>query len=176
MALRNERAKLDEASNDITEIIDAFARKNLPFSVQDIKDEFENKPVGSISRIYLMNLFDEVHQNKIKIGRAKITAESIYPFDETNPDNYYNIQTSPKTKKALTPKEFEKLKKVRKEITLAQQEAWDYFMLSYMFNGANLRDIADLKFSNIDQHDNTITFTRKKSSRRKSQVKAELQS
>lgn len=237
--LLDERAKISFSQKRLATIIDNFEKKDIPYSVRDLKDEFESRPVDSISRIYLTNLFDEVYQNKAKSNRAFTTlvsytnakksfvlyisqylkkddnkfritsidacwledykvkmgdrisettkndyiinlravfnyairqnliSRSIYPFDENNTDNYYNIQTSPKTKKALTPEEFDKLKVVRKALTPAQQEAWDYFMLSYLFNGANLRDLAELKYRSINKHDRTITFTRKKSSRRK---------
>jgi integrase/recombinase XerD len=237
--LRDERAKITFAQKRLSEIIQSFEDKHMPYSVHDVKAQFESKPIDSITRIYLMNLFDEIvsvkeralksvstiesyknakksfythiskHQKlkaetfritsidarwieeyKQKMGnqisettkndyiislravfnyaiKQKLIDESIYPFNQSEPDNYYNIQTSPKTKKALTLEEFDRLKNVRKDITPAQQEAWDYFMLSYMFNGANLRDIADLKYSDIDHHDNTITFNRKKSSRSK---------
>jgi integrase/recombinase XerD len=233
--LINERNKISFSQNRLTEIIDRYVKKGVLFSANDIKAEFLNKPVDSITRIYLMNLFDEIiaikertkkshstiesykyakksfskyiedHLEKktqtyritsidaswvhdyfskmnsisdttkhdyILLLRAvfnyaiseKLITEKLYPFKQNNIDNYFNIQTSAKTKRALTETEFNKLKTVRKLLTPAQQEAWDYFMLSYLFNGANLRDIANLKFSDIDKHDNTITFKRKKSS------------
>ena len=236
--LINERNKISYAQNRLTEIIDRYVTKGVLFSANDIKAEFLNKPVDSITRIYLMNLFDEIisikerakkshstiesykyakksfskyienHLQKnaqtyritsidaswvhdyfskmnsisdttkhdyILLLRAvfnyaiseKLITEKLYPFNQSNIDNYFNIQTSAKTKRALTETEFNKLKTVRKLLTQAQQEAWDYFMLSFLFNGANLRDIANLKFSDIDKHDNTITFKRKKSSMRK---------
>jgi len=237
--LINERAKIAFAKKRINDIIQSFEDKQMPYSVYDVKNEFETRSIDSISRIYLMNLFDEIidlkgralkaystiesyryakksfekyitnylkakaekfritsidaswiEDYKQKMGDSirettkndyiislravfnyainqKIIDQSRYPFDAENIDNYYNIQTSPKTKRALTPDEFDKLKAVRKKLSHAQQEAWDYFMLSYLFNGANLRDIAELKYSDIDLHDNTITFKRKKTSRKK---------
>jgi len=236
--LINERKKISYAVNRLTEIIDRYVKKGVIFSANDIKAEFLNKPIDSITRIYLMNLFDEIIAIKEQANKSHSTIESykyakksfskyiekhlekkvetyritsidanwindyfskmtalsettkndytlllravfnyaisehlidvkLYPFDENKINNYFNIQTSAKTKRALTLAEFDKLKSVRKLITPAQQEAWDYFMLSYLFNGANLRDIADLKFSNIDKHDKTITFKRKKTSNKK---------
>lgn len=97
----------------------------------------------------------------------KLIDPKIYPFKEKNTDNFFNIQMSAKTKKALTLVEFDNLKKVRKALTPKQQEAWDYFMLSYLFNGANLRDIAELEYSDIDEHDNSIYFRRNKTGIRK---------
>ena len=237
--LINERSKIAFAQKRLNDIIQLFEDKQMPYSVYDVKDEYETRSIDAISRIYLMNLFDEVIKIKAKTLKSFSTVESYkyakksfnkyitnglkakaeryritsidaswiegykqkmgdtisettkndyiiclrsvfnhaidkkiidksrYPFNDKNIDNYYNIQTSPKTKRALTPEEFEKLKSVRKELSPAQQEAWDYFMLSYLFNGANLRDIADLKYSDIDYHDNTISFKRKKTSRKK---------
>ena len=236
--LVTERNKITFAQNRLAEIIDRYVKNGVLFSANDIKAEFLNKPIDSITRIYLMNLFDEIITIKERANKSHSTIESykhakksfskyiekhlekkvetyritaidanwihdyfskmttlsettkndytlllravfnhaisknlvdvkLYPFDEKNINNYFNIQTSAKTKRALTEIEFNKLKLVRKQLTPAQQEAWDYFMLSYLFNGANLRDIANLKFSDIDKHDNTITFKRKKSSMRK---------
>jgi len=236
--LINERANISYAQNRLTEIINNYEKKRVLFSANDIKAEFLNKPIDSIARIYLMNLFDEIVTIKERTLKSHSTIESykyakksfktyidkylgkkvesyritsidaswvqnyfdkmtklsdttkhdyilllraifnyaiseklidvkLYPFNEGNIDNYFNIQTSAKTKRALTLAEFDSLKASRKKLTTRQQEAWDYFMLSYLLNGANLRDIAELKFSDIDTHDNTITFRRKKSSRKK---------
>jgi integrase len=237
--LLSERNKISFAQSRLNDIINQYEKKKVLYSINDIKAEFLNKPIGSISRIYLPNLFNEVitikeqarksHSTiesykyakksfetyiskhlKKKAETYRLTAidagwiqdyksamgdtikettkndyiislravfnyalseklidESSYPFDQRKINNYYNIQTSPKTKRALTSDEFDNLKKVRNLLTPAQQEAWDYFMLSYLFNGANLRDIAELKFSDIDRHDNTIIFRRKKTSNKK---------
>lgn len=93
---------------------------------------------------------------------AKLIDKELYPFDSKKRDNFYTIHSTKKSKRALTLDEFEKLKSCRKALSAKQQEAWDYFMLSYLFNGANLRDIADLKFSDIDNITNTVTFRRSK--------------
>lgn len=240
--LLTERNKITFAQNRLNDIIESYVNKKVLFSANDIKTDYLNKPISSINRIYLVNLFDELIAIKERARKSHSTIESykyakksfsyyiekhltkkvdtyrltsidaswiyeyftkmtklsdttkndyilllravfnyaisenlidkrIYPFDESKFDNYFNIQTSAKAKRALTSEEFDKLKEVRKLITPKQQEAWDYFMLSYLFNGANLRDIAALKYSDIDKHDNTITFKRKKSSRKKKEDK-----
>ena len=236
--LLTERNKITFAQNRLNDIIESYVNKKVLFSANDIKADFLNKPISSINRIYLVNLFDELIAIKVRAKKSHSTIESykyakksfsyyiekhltkkvdtyrltsidaswildyfakmttlsettkndytlllravfnyaisehlidkkIYPFDENKNDNYFNIQTSAKTKRALTLTEFEKLKTTRKLLTEPQQEAWDYFMLSFLFNGANLRDIAELKYSDIDKHDNTITFKRKKTSKKK---------
>jgi integrase len=236
--LLTERNKITSAQNRLNDIIESYVNKKVPFSANDIKADFLNKPISSINRIYLVNLFDELIARKVRARKSHSTIESykyakksfsyyiekyltkkvdtyritsidaswiydytakmtklsettkndyilllraifnyaisehlidkrMYPFDESKIDNYYNIQTSAKTKRALTLTEFDKIKTARKLLSPAQQEAWDYFMLSYLFNGANLRDIAELKYSDIDKHDNTITFKRKKTSKKK---------
>jgi len=236
--LVTERNKITFAQNRLNDIIESYVKRKVLFSANDIKDDFLDKPISSINRIYLTNLFNEITTIKERANKShstiesykhakksfskyiedhlekkaqtyritsidanwiydyfskmnslsdttkhdyilllravfnyaiseKLITEKLYPFNQSNIDNYFNIQTSAKTKRALTETEFNKLKTVRKLLTPAQQEAWDYFMLSYLFNGANLRDIANLKFSDIDKHDNTITFKRKKSSTRK---------
>lgn len=236
--LIEERNKISYAQKRLSEIIDLYVKKNQLFSIKDIKADFINKPVSSINRIYLINLFDELITIKERTKKSLSTIESyknakksfcryiekyigkknetyritsidaswlydyfnkmsalsdttkfdyiillravfnyaiseklidpkIYPFKEKNTDNFFNIQMSAKTKKALTLVEFDNLKKVRKALTPKQQEAWDYFMLSYLFNGANLRDIAELEYSDIDEHDNSIYFRRNKTGIRK---------
>jgi integrase len=236
--LLNERNKISFSQNRLSEIIDSYVKKNILFSVHEIKADFLNKPTSTINRIFLVNLFDELISIKEKTNKSYSTIESYkyakksfskyiqiylnnkienyritsidaswvndyfskmtelsattkndyilllravfnhaitenlidpkhYPFNEKNINNYFNIQSSAKSKRALTSEEFEKLISCRSLLTNAQKEAFDYFMLSFLLNGANLRDIADLKFSDIDNHDNTITFNRKKSSRKK---------
>ena len=236
--LVTERNKITFAQNRLTDIIESYVKRGVLFSANDIKDDFLDKPISSINRTYLVNLFDEIIIIKERATKSHSTIESYknakksfsyyiekhlvkkvetyritsidarwiydytakmtklsettkndyilllravfnyaiseklinkekYPFNESKIDNYYSIQTSGKTKRALTLTEFDKLKTARKLLSPAQQEAWDYFMLSYLFNGANLRDIAELKYSDIDKHDNTITFKRKKTSKKK---------
>lgn len=236
--LVKERNKISYAQNRLTEIIDSYIKKSVLFSVNDIKAEFLNKPIDSIARIYLMNLFNELIAIKERANKSHSTIESyknakksfnkyienhlskkvetyritsidaswirdyfskmttlsettkndyilllravfnyamveklidvkLYPFNENKTDNYFNIQTSAKTKRALTIDDFNKLKNSRKLLTSTQQEAWDYFMLSFLFNGANLRDIAEQKYSDIDTYNNIITFRRNKTANKK---------
>lgn len=236
--LINERAKINFVETRINEIIDEYLKRRTLFSLDDIKNDFLDKPTNSITRIYLTNLFDEIIQVKQKAGKALSTVNSyewgkksfvkyitdelnldpnkfriteidaswvqgyfdtntgirettrydyiislrtvfnyaisenlidpkIYPFDEKNIDNYFNIQASARTKRALTEEEFNKFKLVKNQLTIPQKEAWTYFMLSYLFNGANLKDIAELRYSDIDNFNNTIIFRRKKTAHRK---------
>lgn len=101
--------------------------------------------------IYLRNL-KHIINLAIKDGII-----SEYPFGQGK--DKYSIPAGKNTKKALTLSDIEKLFNYvpadRNEY-LAQQ----YFLFSYLCNGMNMVDIANLKFKNI--RDNNIEFIRQK--------------
>jgi len=101
--------------------------------------------------IYLRNL-----KHIINLG-IKDRVISEYPFGKEK--DKYSIPASKNRKKALTLNDIEKLfnykTKVRNEY-LAQQ----YFLFSYLCNGMNMIDIANLKYSSIKE--NNIEFIRQK--------------
>ena len=77
----------------------------------------------------------------------------------------YVIPTSRKVKKALTAEQLQTLLEARDgttrgQNTAEQQKALDLFWMSYSLGGCNLKDLAQLRYSNIDG--DSITFRRAK--------------
>lgn len=101
--------------------------------------------------IYMRNL-------KHIINRAiKDRIINEYPFGRDN--DKYSIPQGKNTKKALTLHEIELLVKSNPQ-SPNEALALKYWLFSYLCNGMNMIDIANLKFKNIDG--NTLIFIRQK--------------
>jgi integrase len=102
--------------------------------------------------IYMRNLKHIV--NRARKNRLIVD----YPFGKKE-DGKYQIPDSKNTKKALTINDIEKLFNYQTEIK-NEYLALQYWIFSYLCNGMNMVDIANLKYSNMD--DNYIKFYRQK--------------
>ena len=85
-----------------------------------------------------------------------------YPFGKRK----YQIPTGRNVKKALNLSDIETIYKL-KELTEKESLARDIFYFSYLCNGMNLKDILNLKWTDIE--DNCITFRRAKTIRHNNQ-------
>jgi integrase/recombinase XerD len=90
------------------------------------------------------------------IERGLITIDS-YPFGKKK----YKIPKGRGTKKALLKSEIKKIFEFNGSET--ENKYKDFFILSYLTNGANIKDIANWKYKDI--HDNKIVFIRQKTER-----------
>jgi integrase/recombinase XerD len=81
--------------------------------------------------------------------------KELYPFD----NRQYSIPTGANPKKALTSSEIKSLLEYN-PISIQESRALDFFMLSYLCNGINTKDILLLKKSDIQN--NFIFFMREK--------------
>lgn len=86
---------------------------------------------------------------------SKVKIES-YPFGK----HKYQIPTSQNIKKALSSEQLKKLFNSIPE-TPEQKKAKAFWFFSYLANGMNFKDIAELKYSNFKK--NTLQFIRSKS-------------
>jgi integrase/recombinase XerD len=86
----------------------------------------------------------------------KIISKDHYPFGKRQ----YQIPSSMNVKKALTLEEIGKIYHCNTFDNTWDEKARDFFMLSYLCNGMNMKDIALLKFQDIDGE--FIRFTRAK--------------
>lgn len=105
------------------------------------------------------------------IETGTILKES-YPFGKRK----YQIPASQNIKKALTISDIQKIQFYQPE-TESEAKARDLWMFSYLCNGMNLKDIAQLRFKNIDEKAGIVTFHRAKTentSRKLKPVKAVL--
>ena len=97
----------------------------------------------------LRTLFNEAIQRDI-------VSSDLYPFGKRK----YQVPAYRNVKKALTLAEIGKIYKHPVKEGSNQQQAKDYWMFSYICNGINIKDIALLKYSNIDG--DKIIFIRSK--------------
>jgi integrase len=92
-----------------------------------------------------------------------------YPFGERK----YAIPKGQNIKKALRIKDIELLYKYQAEPYSWEDQAKDFWLFSYMANGMNFEDLANLRFSNI--LGNKIEFVRQKTKRKeRTQKKIEV--
>lgn len=90
------------------------------------------------------------------IEAGTIRKES-YPFGKRK----YQIPTGQNVKKALPLIDIKKIQTYQPE-TESEARARDLWLFSYLCNGMNIKDIAQLRYRNIDEKENTITFLRAK--------------
>ncbi len=103
--------------------------------------------------IYLRNL-RHILNRAIEDG---VISHKKYPFG--NSKNKYKIPAANNVKKALNIKDIEKIFKYE-PISVQEAKAKAYWLFSYLCNGMNMVDIANLKFKNYN--DNKIRFIRQK--------------
>lgn len=145
-------------TKSIENYLESIKRKKLSFV--DITPEWlhafeewmssNNKSITTTG-IYLRNLRTIVNQ-AIENG---IISRKNYPFSK----NRYQIPSAKNIKKALTLENIKQF--IQHPIkTQAEERAKDMWLFSYLCNGVNIKDIAKLKFSNLDQKH--ISFIRSK--------------
>jgi integrase len=101
-----------------------------------------NKSISTVG-IYLRPLRAIINE---AIEEGKISRENHYPFGKRK----YQIPASRNIKKALTKEEIKLIMSYNTSEGTWQQKAKDFFILSYLCNGINMKDIVLLKNKNID--------------------------
>jgi len=95
---------------------------------------------------------------------GKIKEGILYPFGMYQ----YEIPTGANTKKALTHADIKKIADYQAVPGSLEEKYRDYWMFSFLCNGINVKDLANLKYKNIDgdvirfQRAKTLRKTRKK--------------
>ena len=90
------------------------------------------------------------------IEAGTIRKES-YPFGKRK----YQIPTGQNVKKALSLIDIKKIQTYQPE-TESEARARDLWLFSYLCNGMNIKDIVQLRYRNIDEKENIVTFHRAK--------------
>lgn len=80
----------------------------------------------------------------------------LYPFGK----HRYQIPNGRNIKKALTLNEIEKIFNYCAEVGSMEEQSRDFWIFSYLCNGLNIKDIAKLKYKNVD--DDKIIIIRSK--------------
>jgi site-specific recombinase XerD len=128
-----------------------------PKFLQQFEDDFLDRGRSSSSVGIYLRALRAVYNNAIQSGDAKLEQ---YPFGKGR----YVIPAARNVKKALTPKELRGLMDA-KTATPEQDKARDFFFFSYASNGMNMKDIALLKWSQMET--DRFTFIRQKTKRTK---------
>lgn len=92
--------------------------------------------------------------------------EKSYPFGKTS-HGKYQIPASQNVKKALTKEEIQLIKDYEAKPGSRAEAARDWWLFAYFTNGLNVKDIAHLKWENIDYESGMVRFVRKKTERSK---------
>ncbi|MEI7725327.1 MAG: site-specific integrase [Bacteroidota bacterium] len=82
-----------------------------------------------------------------------------YPFGKSN-NGLYSIPKGKNTKKALTQSDVAKIANYKAVENTVEEKSRDYWIFSYLCNGINIKDVARLKYANIDG--DKITLVRAK--------------
>lgn len=134
-----------------------FENVNIPF-LNDYEKWMlsENNSTTTIG-IYLRNL-RAVFRDAEKKGYVK---QGIYPFGKDK----YVIPSGRNIKKALTLHEVGLIAKYMIKEGTSECRYRDYWLFSYLCNGINVKDITQLKYSNISKAGDIISFVRAKTQR-----------
>ncbi|MCT4644786.1 MAG: site-specific integrase [Carboxylicivirga sp.] len=145
----------------IEDYLKFLKRKKLTFSsiTPDWLQSFEewmiaNKKSNTTAGIYLRNLRTILNQ-AIEDG---LLPRENYPFSK----NKYQIPSARNTKKALAISDIKKFIDYTPK-TDAEERAKDLWLFSYLCNGVNIKDMARLKYKNLDFK--RISFVRAKTER-----------
>ncbi len=138
------------------------SRKKLPFD--EITVEFlegyekwmlnQDKTLTTVG-IYLRNL-RAIYNQAI---RESVVPQAQYPFGK----HKYQIPAGRNVKKALTMEEIEKIFSYPAPKGSTEERSRDLWMFSYFCNGINLKDIALLKYKNVEG--DMLSFIRAKTER-----------
>ena len=91
-----------------------------------------------------------------------IVSQASYPFGKDEKGKTYQIPEAFNYKRALDKDDIKRLIHYRAVKASGEEYARDMWTFSYLCNGANLKDIARLRFRNVDFHNNELTFIRAK--------------
>jgi len=98
----------------------------------------------------------------IKAQKKGLVPIENYPFGKRS-DDKFQIPTGTNVKKALTIKQVGDIAKYRAKKGSQVRRNRDYWLFCYLANGMNVKDMANLKYKNIDQ--DKLTFIREKTRR-----------
>lgn len=101
---------------------------------------------------------------------VKNIPKEMYPFGK----NGYSIPSGRNIKKALSKEDIGKILSYQSD-NLSEMQARDLWLFSYLSNGINFIDILNLKWTDIDQKDGSIEFTRAKTRNTKKTSQASIQ-
>jgi integrase/recombinase XerD len=149
------------AYNSFKSYLKTKGRKNFNFS--DLTPEwlqnYENWMVGNGKSLTSTGIYLRSLRTIVNIAVEEgVMSREFYPFGKRK----YSIPAGRNVKKALTIQEIKSIVSFQTK-TDAEQKAKDIWMLSYLCNGANMKDIALLRWKDLDSK--RLVFVRAKTAR-----------
>lgn len=157
----NTLVTYQNAKTSIKNFVDDKRRSYLPFEniTPEFLSEYENWMLSNNKSITTVGIYARSLRTilNLAIENGKLNKED-YPFSKRK----YQIPASKNIKKAAVKSD---IKKIIEYIPKNEYEAWgrDMWILSYLCNGANVKDIVLLKEKNLDSK--SIQFIRSKTER-----------
>lgn len=146
------------ARNSFSKFILTKNRKRLSFSdvTADWLSSYERWMLDGGKSLTSVGIYLRSLRTIINIGIEEgIISSDFYPFGKRK----YQIPAGQNIKKALNLVDLKKIVEYQ-PVTDAEWRARDLWLFSYLCNGANIKDIARMKYGNIDE--NKISFVRAK--------------
>jgi integrase len=131
------------------EITPTFLRNYQDWMIENGKSR---TTVGFYLRCLRAILNDAIREENMK--------KDLYPFGIGK--NQYKIPSSRSVKKAIDLPDIKKILDFQVNEGTSEQRARDYWIFSYLSNGMNIKDLALLKYKNIDFANETFSFYRSK--------------
>lgn len=156
--------------NDSYNALKRYSKKENHLEIKDISPkflrDFEKWLRESGCTVSTISMYQRALRAIINIvKKQQIITPEQYPFGRDK----YEIPSSRNIKKALTLSEVGQIYNYKAKLYSVLDRSRDYWIFSYLCNGVNIKDIANLKYKNID--DETIIFIRAKTEGRKRQQK-----
>jgi len=155
-ALKSIKEFLKESTGkEITKRVSFF--EVTPEWLQDYEKYMIGKMENSPTTVSMyVRTLRTLFNNAIEVGDIP---KEIYPFGKSK----YIVPNNRNIKKALTINELRKLREASPS-SPDQQKARDYFLLSFACNGMNMKDIAMLRWENLEEDSNgrKIVYYREK--------------
>jgi integrase len=165
IATLNEAGRISTASsyNSAKESLKKFAPKgHLRFTeiTTDFLNKYERKMIESGNSVTTVGIYARSLRTVFNNAIAdKVVSRECYPFGKHG----YQIPAGRNIKKALPLEDIGKI--ARYQVNPVTKEGYyrDIWVFSYLCNGINMKDIARLKWKNIDG--DTVNFIRSKTER-----------
>lgn len=161
-----KQGRIGSAKSYVSSLTSLKAYKS-PINFADVTPSFlreyqthmssEGKSMATIG-IYLRNL-RAIFNEAIEDG---IVRPDAYPFGKGK--KRFQIPNKGNMAAPLKQSEIAKIYS-HTPSNYAESQARDYWLFSFLLNGANMKDVFSLKFKNIDFHSERITFFRSKTSK-----------
>jgi integrase/recombinase XerD len=150
----------NNAKQSVTKFLESKNRKKIAFweITTEWLNNYEKWMLESGNSITTVGIYMRSLRTIINVGiQNGLFDKDLYPFGKRK----YQIPSGRNLKKALSLADISSVVNYQTK-TVSERRSRDLWVFSYLCNGANIKDIANLKFKNIEG--NRISFIRAKTS------------